>query len=363
MTDKDHYTIEQLLNLPVYQLTHTEKQSFLYDTLLSLTEHHHQHCPKYQRFIDAWLGDKKLLEQLLSTEDIPAFSVRHFKDETLYSIPKAQIFKTLLSSGTNGSLSKITLDAKTAKLQSSILVKTLQHWLGKARRPMLIIDAKSTLKKTQMNARAAGISGFSLFGRNHCYALNDDLTLNTSAIKIFFQQFQQQPILIFGFTFIIWQQFVQAMQKIDLTFNCTDAVLIHGGGWKKMLDNSVSTNEFKQSISTLLGNVSVHDYYGMVEQTGTIHIACEHGYLHTPVWADVVVRRPADLTAANHNELGLIQVNSTIANSYPGHCLLTEDLGMIIGEDDCQCGRKGKYFIVQGRVPRAENRGCSDTFS
>ena len=45
-----------------------------------------------------------------------------------------------------------------------------------------------------------------------------------------------------------------------------------------------------------------------------------------------------------------------------GHSLLTEDLGVLLGEDDCPCGRKGKYFKVTGRVPRAEVRGCSDTY-
>jgi hypothetical protein len=47
--------------------------------------------------------------------------------------------------------------------------------------------------------------------------------------------------------------------------------------------------------------------------------------------------------------------------SYPGHALMTEDRGKVLGVDDCPCGRKGKYFTVKGRVPLAEMRGCSDT--
>lgn len=130
-----------------------------------------------------------------------------------------------------------------------------------------------------------------------------------------------------------------------------------------MTEKSVSNATFKSSIQEILGQVSVHDYYGMVEQTGTIHLECEKGFLHTPIWADIIIRRPFDLSVANTNEIGIIQVNSLLARSYPGHCLLTEDLGMLLGEDNCECGRKGKYFIVQGRVPKAEIRGCSDTFS
>ena len=40
--------------------------------------------------------------------------------------------------------------------------------------------------------------------------------------------------------------------------------------------------------------------------------------------------------------------------------ILTEDMGIIHGIDNCKCGKKGKYFTVLGRVPSAELRGCSD---
>ena len=61
-------------------------------------------------------------------------------------------------------------------------------------------------------------------------------------------------------------------------------------------------------------------------------------------------------------EAGIIQVLSSLPHSYPGHSLLTEDKGIILGEDDCHCGRKGKYLKVLGRISQAELRGCSDTF-
>ena len=52
-----------------------------------------------------------------------------------------------------------------------------------------------------------------------------------------------------------------------------------------------------------------------------------------------------------------------LPESYPGHSLLTEDEGVILGEDDCPCGRRGKYFKILGRLPQAEIRGCSDTYA
>lgn len=62
-------------------------------------------------------------------------------------------------------------------------------------------------------------------------------------------------------------------------------------------------------------------------------------------------------------EPGIIQVVSAIPESYPGHSLLTEDEGAVLGVDDCPCGRKGKYFKINGRLRNAEIRGCSDTYA
>ena len=101
----------------------------------------------------------------------------------------------------------------------------------------------------------------------------------------------------------------------------------------------------------------------MVEQTGSIYMECEHGHLHAPVFSDVIIRRPLDFSVADKGEKGIIQVVSILPGSYPGHALLTEDEGILLGEDDCPCGRLGKYFKIVGRMKNAEIRGCSDTYA
>ena len=58
---------------------------------------------------------------------------------------------------------------------------------------------------------------------------------------------------------------------------------------------------------------------------------------------------------------GFIQILSPIPNSYPGISILTDDIGEIIGEDDCTCGRKGKYFVFTKRSEKADPKGCGDT--
>jgi len=105
----------------------------------------------------------------------------------------------------------------------------------------------------------------------------------------------------------------------------------------------------------------VHNFYGMAEQIGTAFVECEHGFLHAPNAADILVRDPASWEVVADGEAGVAQMLSALPESYPGHSILTEDLARVERVDDCACGRRGKAVSILGRVPRAELRGCSDT--
>lgn len=89
---------------------------------------------------------------------------------------------------------------------------------------------------------------------------------------------------------------------------------------------------------------------------------CECGHLHASIFSDVIMRHMRDFSICDIGEKGVIQVVSLLPESYPGHSILTEDEGILLGEDDCPCGRKGKYFKILGRIKDAEIRGCSDTY-
>ena len=86
---------------------------------------------------------------------------------------------------------------------------------------------------------------------------------------------------------------------------------------------------------------------------------CEKGFYHTSNFSDILLRKTLN-SLAGIGEKGLVQLISPLPVSYPGHNILTQDIGEIFGEDDCACGRKGKYFMIYGRTEEAEIRGCSD---
>jgi phenylacetate-coenzyme A ligase PaaK-like adenylate-forming protein len=354
--------MQEFFEIPPYALAKAEKSALLTGRLRELTRLHDERCAPYHGILSGMGFDPDRVE---SCEDLPFLPVSLFKSLTLTSVPQDEVLKTLTSSGTTGqATSKIYLNKETANLQQKALSKIVSSFLGASRLPMLIIDCPSVIKDRKMfSARGAGILGFSYFGAARTYALKDDMSLDMEAIEAFLDKYRGQRILLFGFTFMIWQHFVAALAhtKADIDLSC--GILIHGGGWKKLISESVSSDAFKRRLAEVCGLTDVHDYYGMVEQTGAIYMECPEGHLHASIYSDVVTRDYRNFAPCAFGEAGIIQVLSSLPESYPGHSLLTEDEGVILGEDDCPCGRKGKYFKVLGRLQNAEIRGCSDTYA
>lgn len=351
----------ELPEISLYSLNKVSKKEFFLKRIIDLFNYHQNNCLEFKNMMHSVNFN---VDQILNIEDLPFLPVRLFKMHDLLSVPRQDIVKTMTSSGTTGqSVSKIFLNKNTSMNQTRILSRIVSSFLGGSRVPMLIIDCESTVKnRNQFSARAAGITGFSIFASKRIFALNDDMTLNLEGIKEFIEENSQKTIMLFGFTFIVYQHFYQELLKHKNEIDLSNAVLIHGGGWKKLIDQAVDANTFKSQLNSVCGLTRIHDYYGMVEQTGTIHMECESGFLHTSEYSDIITRRSNDFSVCEFGEKGIIQLLSLLPFSYPGHSILTEDLGSIYGEDDCNCGRKGKYFKIYGRLKNAELRGCSDTY-
>lgn len=351
-----------ILSIPPYSLGKEEKNTFLTEQLSMLTQHHHLHCDNYRKIIDAMQFD---VNDIKSYYDIPFLPVRVFKEYDLMSISKESIVKTMTSSGTTGQqVSKIYLDKETSANQTKTLTKIVSSYIGSKRVPMIILDTSALLKNRAMfSARGAGILGFSIFARDRIFALDENMELDIERLASFLEKHQGEDILLFGFTFMIWQHLYAQLKKLSYHPDLSKGIMIHGGGWKKLVEQAVSAEEFKASLHEVCGIDRVYNYYGMVEQTGSVYMECEFGHLHSSIFSDVIIRRSGDFSVADIGEKGLIEVVSILPKSYPGHALLTEDEGVVLGEDDCPCGRKGKYFSVLGRVKNAEIRGCSDTYA
>jgi hypothetical protein len=348
-----------LYTVPPYSLNKESKEKCFNEIINELNNHHYLNSIKYRNICDAF--NYKLNCSKLS--EVPFIPVRLFKYDRVHSITEEKVFKTLTSSGTSGQApSIITLDNFTAKRQTKTLNIIMKEVLTNPRMPMVIIDFPNVRdSRNSFNARAAGIAGFSMFGKNPIYALDESGKINYALLESYITKNHATPIFVFGFTFLIWSKFVEQILKDKKLISFPKkSVLMHGGGWKKLEQERVSPEVFNDTINNYLSIPKVVNYYGMVEQVGSIFTECSQGYYHTTNFNDIFIRSANDHRILENGDMGLIQLLSILPSSYPGHSILTEDLGIIHGVDACKCGNLGKFFTIHGRQKNSEPRGCSD---
>ena len=353
--------LEVFHKLAPYALPKAEKEKLLLSAMRELTEWHRHRCVSYQRYLDAIGYDPAGVKTL---ENVPFLPIRAFKELQMKSISDDAVFKVMMSSGTSGQKqSRIYLDRETAVLQQKVLLRLLGDFIGNRRLPMLVIDSDAVIRdRRNFTTRGATIMGLEFAARRMVFALDEQMQLKEDVLDNFIQAHGAEPFLVFGFTFMVWQHLFQRLKQAGRTADLSNAYLLTAGGWKKLVNLKISNEDFQNMGQAVCGIKHYVDHYGMAEQTGCIYAACEYGHLHASIYSDVMIRRFRDFSPCKIGERGFIQLLSSLPHSYPGHSILTEDEGIIEGEDDCPCGRKGKYIRILGRVEQAEIRGCSDTY-
>jgi len=326
------------------------------DQIRQLHSLHYEKSSHYKKIVDTFFQSLSTFDDISQCPFIP---VRLFKTLELLSISREDVYKRLESSGTTGLSSKIYLDRNTASSQSNALRTLFQKEFGVSRIPFAFLESKEAFaRKASMTASDAAVIGFSRFSSKRLFLLNDKGELDWSTLAHFVNS-SEDKIILFGFTSVLWNHLVDKRKQL-IEFASGKIVVLHGGGWKKMESRGISRDEFNKQICIATGATRVIDYYGMAEQTGSIFFECFMGRFHVSEFAHVIVRDTETFSVVENGSTGLIQVISNIPISYPGHSILTEDIGVILGEEGCPCGKNSRYFRVLGRLPKAEIRGCSD---
>ena len=350
--------INKLFEIEPYSLNEEKKFILFKKNINNLTQHHYNNSKEYKKLLD-FLGFN--FKKVKDLEEIPFLPVRLFKEFHLKSISQNKIVKVLLSSGTSGNQpSKIYLDKLNANIQSKALNKIVKTILSNERLPMLILNKNpKTVSRKTIDAQMAAIYGFSIFGKNHTYLLDESGNINYKVLNDFLYKFNNQKFFIFGFTSLVYKNLIEKLSTKLLRFNFRNGILLHGGGWKKLENIKISNKIFKQKLLNKIKLKNIYNYYGLVEQAGSIFLECKCGYFVTSIFSDILIRDKNFNILKNGNK-GFNQLFSLLPTSYPGHSILTEDIGEIINQNNCKCPLNGKRFLVHGRIKEAEIRGCSD---
>ena len=335
-----------------------KKEHFFNQKILILTKHHYKRSPIYRSLINKFNFKFKGQHNL---ENFPYLPITLFKELDLISTPKNNIVKILFSSGTSGSgRSKIFLDKSNSLNQIKTLKSIMTKFLGHERLPMLIIDRNpSSNIKDNLTARSAAILGFSIFGKKYTYLLNENNEIDYNLLNICLKKCHKKKFLVFGFTSFIYENLIIKIDSKKLKFEMNNALLLHGGGWKKMEENKISNKIFKEKLFKKFKIKDVQNYYGLIEQTGSIFVECQNcNSFITSIYSDVLIR-DSNFRVLKRGQKGLIQLISLVPSSYPGHNIITEDIGAIVDRKH-NCKINAKHFMVYGRSIKSEIRGCSD---
>jgi phenylacetate-coenzyme A ligase PaaK-like adenylate-forming protein len=233
--------------------------------------------------------------------------------------------------------------------------------IGNNRLPMLVIDKKNNeLNRNNFNASAAAISGFSMFASEVVYLLEQNDNINYKLLNNFLKKNYKKKFLIFGFTSNIYLNLIKKINTKKVIKNSLlNAYLIHGGGWKKIEEKKISRNQFNSILNNRLGIKNIINYYGLVEQIGSIFFECKCGYFIASNFSEIIIR-DENFNICKEGQKGFVQLLSLLPTSYPGHSILTEDIGEIVEDQNCNCYGTGKRFLIHGRLKNAELRGCSN---
>lgn len=358
--------IDLLLKDSPYCTPPAEKNRALLEVLKEHLDYSCDRNPRLQNYVRQWPVDFRLGS---SIADLPYLPVGLLKaDPPLSLVESSEIMKTLTSSSTTGQLpSRVALDSPTARRMTKGVAVIIKDFIGPDRRPYLVVDVPDSVRGgDELGARGAAIRGLQPFAKVVEYGLNSgnqgELALEMDKVLAFAEKWRKGPVLVYGFTFILWKYLVKPLLAAGINLDMPDVHILHSGGWKRLEAEAVEKQVFNAGVARVFGcsPSRVIDFYGMVENVGIIYPDCPEGNKHVPRFGEVIVRNPLTLQPVAEGERGILQVCSALPTSFPGHLLLTEDMAEVKMYDGCPCGRRGMGFRFVGRVPKAELRGCGN---
>jgi hypothetical protein len=358
--------IESVLLQPPYGVDPQQRHSVLLALFKQELAYACERNPRFRNYVEQWPVDFRVADKI---SDLPYLPVGVFKTSPPLALVGADdVKRTLSSSATTGQVpSRIVLDAATARRMAKGVITIIRDFIGPARRPYLVIDTPENLAaQAELGARGAAIQALGSFATEVVSCLhpghNGDSSVDLEKLLACAAKWKDSEVLVYGFTYVIWTNLVQPLQRQGITLDVPNVRVLHSGGWKRLHEQAVTRDAFTRGVASIFGcsPYRVIDYYGMVENVGVIYPDCDHGNKHVPAFADVIVRDPLTLAPVKAGQRGLIQVCSVLPTSFPGFLLLTEDMAEVIDYDGCPCGRRGISFRFAGRAPKAEVRGCGN---
>ncbi len=341
-------------------------QSIFIESIKEMFDFQCAHSQIFKGIADQYnftVKDIKTEEDILR---IPALFVTAFKERKLLSLPENEIVKTFTSSGTTGSKSQINWD-QTSMDRQAFMRSSIVESYGLASYDQLVNNLIFSYAPDVSGSRGAAHAhnSYAQFAKENetFYAIAKDkygepefrLEEGIKALERFSES--GMPLRITGFPAFGYMTLTE-LDKRGIHFQFPkDSVLFSGGGWKNYTGKTISYPEYTELVKRVLGIDAdrIRDVYGMVEH-GVPYVTCEHGHFHVPVYSRVCAVSPHTMEILPDGETGLLKLITPYIRSTPALSVLSTDLGMV--QNNCPCGRDGKYIVLKGRGGVKKYAGC-----
>ena len=155
---------------------------------------------------------------------------------------------------------------------------------------MIFLDHAAVVQdRRSFSARGAGILGLLPFGRRPIYALRDDMSLDLRARKRISRRRKGSsgPVRLHLHGLAVLRG---ALEKLSRRFRCRGqscSIPAAGRSWKRC--ESARRNS-ALAFKSVTGIETVINYYGMVEQVGSVYLENPLHFLHASNYSDIIIR-------------------------------------------------------------------------
>ncbi|MGB1059468.1 MAG: long-chain fatty acid--CoA ligase [Ketobacter sp.] len=352
-TDDLDYTIfgGESLDLPL------STQREIRETFVRSAFHQHiRGCSEYADFV----ARKNIDTEHVALDTIPVIPVSAFKEQTLTSLPVAQIEKWSLSSGTRGTQSKVGRDQKSLeRLLGSI--HTGMEMLGQWHEDQVdVVHLGPTRNEAGDIWFLYVMSLIELIHPTTHFVASGTLQSRQAIDRIIDTLHRSdQDIIVVGAPFLVIE-LTNVIEHRQLDIAAQDRLMVvTAGGWKRHSGMELTRAAFNERVCRVFGlssDAQVRDIFNQVE-LNTAFVECSAHRKHVPPWVYASTRHADDLSVQRSGELGLLSYLDASATSYPAF-IVTDDVGRVY-EGTCPCGREGVTMEVVRRLTRAAARGCA----
>ncbi|PKM93597.1 MAG: hypothetical protein CVU84_14600 [Firmicutes bacterium HGW-Firmicutes-1] len=289
---------------------------------------------------------------------IPLIPSSIFKLKIVKSCNENEIIKVCTSSGTKGSISKVYRDEVTLNRFLGAMQTVIDNTLGLD--DVFCINLGPSTEEAGDLWFSYVLSLMDMVFPMENFIVDGNFYPQKVVDQVCDVVDRFENIVIIGAP-IMFIELMKHMEDHDIKIDkCKSIMFITAGGWKRASGQAISKKEFCEQLKKYFIGMSEEnsrDIFNMVE-LNTIFCECNKKIKHSPPWVKIYIIDPFTLELVKDGEVGLIAYLDPTAVSFPCF-ILTDDVGKISLNGQCECGRTGQGLEIIRRVESKESRGCA----